>query len=130
MTWRSLRSPRRLQKGGPWSSLLFLRLENGLRQRLSLVLAVAVAYLARIRCILTEQSTAKPREPIFNLPPAIVATVTVLVLVHVVRILLLSDEQDFDFVLAFGFIPARYGSDIAVGSLPGGFAADLWTFFS
>jgi membrane associated rhomboid family serine protease len=79
---------------------------------------------------LTEQSTANPREPIFNLPPVIVATVTVLVLVHVVRILLLTDEQDVDFVLAFGFIPARYGSDIAIGSLPGGFAADLWTFFS
>jgi membrane associated rhomboid family serine protease len=79
---------------------------------------------------LTEQSTANPREPIFNLPPAVVATVTVLVLVHVVRVLLLTDEQDVDFVLAFGFIPARYGSDIAIGSLPGGFAADLWTFFS
>jgi membrane associated rhomboid family serine protease len=79
---------------------------------------------------LTEQSTANLREPIFNVPPAIVATIAVLVLVHVAGIFLLTDEQDVDFVLTFGFIPARYGSDVAIGSLPGGFAGDLWTFFT
>jgi membrane associated rhomboid family serine protease len=79
---------------------------------------------------LTEQSAAKSREPIFNVPAPIVASVAVLVLVHAVRLFLLTDEQDIDFVLAFGFIPARYGSEIAIGSLPGGFAADLWTFFT
>jgi len=80
--------------------------------------------------ILTEQSAANSREPIFNVPAAIVATVAVLVLVHLVRIFVLTDKQDIDFVLAFGFIPARYGSEIAIGSLPGGFAADLWSFFT
>ena len=79
---------------------------------------------------MTEQSAANPREPIFNLPAAIVASVAVLVLVHAVRVFLLTDEQDIDFVLSFGFIPARYGSEVASGSLPGGFAADLWTFFT
>jgi membrane associated rhomboid family serine protease len=79
---------------------------------------------------LTEQSAANPREPIFNLPAPIVATVAVLVLVHVARILLLTDEQDVDFVLTFGFIPARYGSEVAIGPLLGGFGADLWTFFT
>jgi membrane associated rhomboid family serine protease len=79
---------------------------------------------------LTEQSAANPREPIFNVPAPIVATVAVLVLVHAARVFLLTDEQDVDFVLAFGFIPARYGSEAATGSLPGGFAADLWTFFT
>jgi membrane associated rhomboid family serine protease len=79
---------------------------------------------------LTVQPAANPREPIFNIPPSIVATVVVLVLVHAVRVFLLTDEQDIDFVLTFGFIPARYGSEIAVGSLPGGFVADLWSFFS
>jgi membrane associated rhomboid family serine protease len=79
---------------------------------------------------LTEQPAANPREPIFNVPAPILATVMVLVLVHVARIFLLTDEQDVDFVLAFGFIPARYGGEISVGSLPGGFAADLWTFFT
>jgi membrane associated rhomboid family serine protease len=80
--------------------------------------------------ILTEPSTPKSREPIFNVPAAIVATVAVLMLVHAARIVLLTDEQDVEFVLAFGFIPARYGGDIAVGSLPGGFGADLWSFFT
>ena len=79
---------------------------------------------------MTEQSAANPREPIFNVPAAIVATVAVLMLVHLTRIFLLTDEGDIDFVLTFGFIPARYGSDVAIGSLPGGFAADLWTFFT
>ena len=79
---------------------------------------------------MAEQSATNPREPIFNIPAAIVASVGVLVLVHLVRILVLTDEQDIDFVLSFGFIPARYGSEVASGSLPGGFAADLWTFFT
>ncbi len=79
---------------------------------------------------MTEQSAANPREPIFNLPAPIVATVAVLVLVHAVRILLLTEEQDIDFVLTLGFIPARYGGEIGIGALPGGFAADLWTFFT
>jgi membrane associated rhomboid family serine protease len=80
--------------------------------------------------ILTEQSAANSREPIFNVPPAIIASVAVLALVHAVRVFLLTDEQDIDFVLTFGFIPARFGSDVALGVLPGGFAAELWTFFT
>src|SRR5262249_57155080 len=52
-------------------------------------------------------------------------------LVHAVRVLVLTEPQDVEFVLAFGFIPARYGSHVALGgALPGGFAADLWTFFT
>ncbi len=79
---------------------------------------------------MTEQPAAKPREPIFNIPAAIVTTVVVLVLVHVARILLLTDEQYVEFVLTFGFIPARYGGETVVGSFPGCFGADLWTFFT
>src|SRR5262249_985797 len=59
------------------------------------------------------------------------ATVGVLILVHAMRVLVLTEPQDVEFVLAFGFIPARYGSHVALGgALPGGFAADLWTFFT
>ena len=70
------------------------------------------------------------REPIFNLPPVVIATVAVLVLVHALRMLVLTDEQDLQFLLTFAFIPARYGSDSAAAALPGGFGADLWTFFT
>jgi membrane associated rhomboid family serine protease len=86
---------------------------------------------ARSGVTLTEQSEPNPSEPIFNIPAAVVATAAILVLVHAVRVVLLSDPQDVKFVLTFGFIPARYGGELAlVGSLPGGFAADLWTFFT
>jgi membrane associated rhomboid family serine protease len=81
--------------------------------------------------ILSDQSKSNPSEPIFNIPAAVVTTVGVLVLVHAVRVLVLTEPQDVEFVLAFGFIPARYGSHVALGeALPGGFAGDLWTFFT
>ena len=69
------------------------------------------------------------REPIFNVPTVVIATVAVLVLVHGFRMFVLTDRQDVEFLLDFAFIPARYGTD-AGGAFPGGFAADLWTFFS
>jgi membrane associated rhomboid family serine protease len=85
---------------------------------------------ARSGVNLSEPSAANRPEPIFNIPAPIATTVAVLVLVHVARIVVLTDEQDVEFVLAFGFVPARYGGDLAIGSLPGGFAADLWSFFT
>ncbi len=67
----------------------------------------------------------------FNVPPVVVATVAVLVLVHALRALILTDEGDLRFLLTFAFIPARYDPDLIVGgALPGGFGADLWTFFT
>ncbi len=70
-------------------------------------------------------------EPMFNVPPVVVATVVVLLLVHAFRMLVLTDAQDQQFLLTFAFIPARYDTDLLVGgSFPGGFGADLWTFFS
>ena len=55
----------------------------------------------------------------------------VLALVHAVRALVLSGDQDFEFLLNFAFIPARYDSSVVLGgALPGGFGADVWTFFT
>jgi membrane associated rhomboid family serine protease len=70
-------------------------------------------------------------EPIFNVPPVVLATIAALLIVHAVRTLILTDAQDDWLLLAFAFIPARY--DIAagaVGSVPGGFGAELWSFFT
>jgi membrane associated rhomboid family serine protease len=78
----------------------------------------------------TQYVEPKIREPIFNVPVVVIATVVVLVLVHALRMFALTDEQDLQFLLTFAFIPARYGSELAAGVLPGGFAADLWTFFT
>ena len=80
---------------------------------------------------MTQPSEPRFSEPIFNVPAVVIATIGALVLVHAFRMFVLSDEEDLQFVLAFAFIPARYGSDLAVNSLlPGGFGADLWTFFT
>ena len=80
---------------------------------------------------MTQESEPKSREPIFNVPLAVLATVVVLVLVHVVRMFFLTDEQDAEVILAFAFIPARFGTDAGItGAFPGGLAADLWSFFT
>jgi membrane associated rhomboid family serine protease len=90
----------------------------------------AAAYLRRRRTIpVTQRSPSS--EPMFNVPPVVLATVAVLVLVHAARMLLLTDREDVRFLLTFAFIPERYDTDVLVrGSLPGGFGADLWTFFT
>ena len=70
------------------------------------------------------------REPLFNIPPIVVAVLAVLVIVHLVRTLLLSEQQDIEFLLTFAFIPARYDSSVVLGGeLPGG-GADVWTFLT
>ncbi|MDC7785922.1 rhomboid family intramembrane serine protease [Rhodoplanes sp. TEM] len=70
-------------------------------------------------------------EPILNLPTVIAGLIAAFGLVHAFRELVLTPSQDVDFLLLFAFIPARYaplpGIDIA---LPGGLAADIWTFVS
>jgi len=67
----------------------------------------------------------------FNVPLAVIATVAVLVLVHALRTLVLTDAGDLRFLLTFAFIPARYDADLVLGgSFPGGVGADLWTFFT
>lgn len=73
----------------------------------------------------------KRSEPMFNVPPVVIATVAVLVLVQALRALVLTDAQDEQFLLTFAFIPARYlNSTLLGGALPGGFGAGLWTFFT
>jgi membrane associated rhomboid family serine protease len=69
-------------------------------------------------------------EPIFNVPPVVLATIGVLVLVHALRMLVMTDAEDVQFLLTFAFIPARYDINPVVDALPGGFGADIWTFFT
>jgi membrane associated rhomboid family serine protease len=71
------------------------------------------------------------REPLFNIPPVVIAVLALLAFVHAVRTLLLSDDQNIEFLLRFAFIPERYDTSIVLGgALPGGFGAELWTFVS
>jgi len=69
------------------------------------------------------------REPLFNIPSVVIAVLALLALIHAVRTLLLSDDQDIMFLITFAFIPARYDTSMVLnGALPGGFGAEIWTF--
>ena len=71
----------------------------------------------------------KPSEPIFNVPSVIVSMIAIFGIVHAVRELILTSQQDVAFLLLFAFIPARYTpAMLSVDTLPGGFGADIWTF--
>ena len=69
------------------------------------------------------------REPLFNIPPVIVAVLAVLALIHAARTYVLTGDQDVELLFAFAFIPARYDTSVVLGgALPGGLGAQLWTF--
>jgi membrane associated rhomboid family serine protease len=71
------------------------------------------------------------REPILNVPAVVVVLLALLGLVHAVRELVLSDIDDRMLLLTFAFIPARYDPSLLIGGLlPGGFGAQIWTFFT
>jgi membrane associated rhomboid family serine protease len=70
---------------------------------------------------------ASSREPIFNVPAVLVATLGVLLLVHAGRSLLLSPREDLQFLVTFAFIPARYDG-MFQGLLPGSVGSAIWSF--
>lgn len=61
------------------------------------------------------------RQPVFNVPPIVVALTAVCIVVHLVRLHLLSTEQDFGLLLRAAFIPIRYS---------GRFDLDIYAFTS
>ncbi|MEN3384044.1 MAG: hypothetical protein V7608_4088, partial [Hyphomicrobiales bacterium] len=94
----------------------------------------AAAYVwrvARIFCYPAGRATGvflRSSEPIFNVPAVVTATLAVLVLAHVIRMWVLTPEQDIELLLMFSFIPARYDATLlAQGGLPGGLGAEIWT---
>jgi len=67
------------------------------------------------------------RQPIFNVPGAVAAMTLVLVGVHAVRTLVLSDDADIEVLTYFAFIPARYGLPDTMFYLPGGWGPKVWS---
>jgi membrane associated rhomboid family serine protease len=67
-------------------------------------------------------------EPMFNVPPVVVATVAVLASIHAVREFVLPESLDLAVLAWFAFIPARYDPTPLMEAYPGGIAADVWTF--
>jgi membrane associated rhomboid family serine protease len=69
------------------------------------------------------------RERIFNVPSIIIVLLAAMLAIHVVREYFLSERSELETLLRFAFIPARYESTLLpMGTVPGGFGADLWTF--
>lgn len=70
------------------------------------------------------QERAVNRAPVFNLPPVVLWLGAALAAIHGAR-QLSGQAADTWVLLAFAFIPARYGEIVAV--LPGGLAARFWS---
>lgn len=71
-----------------------------------------------------QRTPGSPSEPIFNIPWIVMLLSVAMALVHGVRAFL-SEKTDLEVLLWLAFLPARYGSRVP---LPGGEAADAWTF--
>jgi membrane associated rhomboid family serine protease len=56
---------------------------------------------------MTPHASRPTREPIFNLPLVVAASIAILVAIHAAR-LLLSDETDFKLIIDWAVIPARW----------------------
>lgn len=61
------------------------------------------------------------REPMFNIPPVVLAALAICVGVHLVRVYLLSADQDIGLLIRTAFVPIRYS---------GAFDLDIYAFTS
>jgi membrane associated rhomboid family serine protease len=61
-------------------------------------------------------SPANPREPIFNLPAVVIVSLAILVAIHGLRDFFLSDEVNFEILINWAVIPARWAE--AYGGVP------------
>lgn len=69
------------------------------------------------------------REPIFLMPPMIMALIALPIAIVAMRSFL-GPSADETFVYTFGFVPARYGALDEIGLWPGGIGAAVWTFLT
>lgn len=75
-----------------------------------------------------QDNTDRPtREPIFNLPGVVLLAAVVMAAIHVVRVYVLTDEQNLQVLIWFAFIPARYLAE-ADAVFPSPALAQIWTF--
>lgn len=76
-----------------------------------------------------EEAPPQPvREPFFRLPAAVSGTIAVLGLVHLVRLVLPIEADDW-LIRAFAFIPLRLTGE-AAELFPGGTAGAVWTLLT
>jgi membrane associated rhomboid family serine protease len=92
----------------------------------ALAARLAAAYVGGHRDPAVNQSS----EPIFNIPPVVLALTASMIAIHVGRALLLGIDSPADDELLgwFAFVTDRYGaSPFGVRAFPGGFGAEIWT---
>ena len=53
-------------------------------------------------------SVKTPKQPLFNVPPVTLALIVLLTAVHLIRLFVLSSDQDAQWVATLGFIPLRF----------------------
>jgi membrane associated rhomboid family serine protease len=75
----------------------------------------------------TPDLSVPAREPILTLPGALTAYVGLLVVIHLVRMALSPDVDDW-VIEAFGFIPKRYDQTLLSMPYAGGAGAKVWSF--
>lgn len=54
-----------------------------------------------------------PRTPIFNLPPALTATLALLIFIYLIQTVVFSADTLDWFFFTFGFVPGRYGTPLS-----------------
>src|SRR5690606_34755187 len=69
----------------------------------------------------TEPASPPAHEPVFNLAGVVVGAIAICVGIHVMRMFLLTEQQEIWVILRFAFFPARYG---------GGYDLDLYAFLA
>ncbi|MDQ2634812.1 MAG: rhomboid family intramembrane serine protease [Pseudomonadota bacterium] len=69
----------------------------------------------------TGEQEARRREPVFNMPGVVIALIVVCVGIHLARLYVLDDEQNFWLLVQAAFIPIRYS---------GVFPIDIYAFTS
>src|SRR5262249_39630607 len=95
----------------------------------SLAGIVTVTYFIQQRLLRTF-GVRRPSEPMLNVPPVVTTMLVALGLIHAIRAFLLSPRANADILLLFAFIPARYDPVVVAQGVPGGLAAQIWTFVS
>ena len=69
------------------------------------------------------------REPLFNIPTVVVVLIGIFAVIHFLRVEVLSEFDRNYLDELFAFIPMRYdNSRLPGGPLPGGVAAEIWSF--
>jgi membrane associated rhomboid family serine protease len=66
----------------------------------------------------------------FNLPPAATLLIGAILVIHLVRVSLLSEQADLEVLVSLAFIPVRVMDPAAFAALPGGGGAAYWSFLT